>query len=143
MCPIDYCFIDLKPLPNLLTVVNSESRKELQFPLLVIGVSRSTATAWKALTRACLSPKTVTAAQAGWGNRYKAGECFTPVPLRCSSATGQPAQGRHRGCGVGGHLLSSPWLALNTHFLVFCIQLLTGYFYSAVFVRFNFPDSLL
>lgn len=139
-----YCFNILETLLNLLAVLNRESRRQMQFSLLVIGLFRSAAVAWKGLTRACLPLQAVAAAQAGWSSRYKAGGCFTLVPLRCSSATGQPAQGRHGGCGMGGHLFSSPQPASNTlavHFL--CSALIIVHLYSAVFVMVNFPDSLL
>lgn len=96
MSPIGYCFNIVETLPNLLTVFNSDSRKQMQFSLLVTGLFRSASEAWKGLMRACLPSKPV----AGWDSRYSAGGCFTPVPLRCSSATGQPGQGRRTGCGV-------------------------------------------
>jgi len=106
--PVGCWFNILETLPNLLIVFNSESRIKMQFSLLVIGLFRSATAAWRGLMRACLPPKTVAAAQAGWGRRYKAGGCFAPLSLRCSSATGQPAQARHGGCSMGGHPLSSP-----------------------------------
>lgn len=43
MSPIGYYFNILETLPNLLTVFNSESRKQMRFSLLAIGLLRSAA----------------------------------------------------------------------------------------------------
>lgn len=89
MSPVGYCLNILETLPNLLTVLSSESRKQIQFSLLIVGLFRSPAAVWKGLMETCLPLRAVAAVQVYWGNRQKAGGCFSPVPLRCNPATGQ------------------------------------------------------
>lgn len=113
MSPVGYCLNILETLPNLLTVLSSESRKQIQFSLLIIGLFRSPAAVWKGLMETCLPLRAVAAVQADWGNMQKAGVCFSPVPLRCNPATGQLLR-TGTGLRMGAHLSSSLQMAPNT-----------------------------